>query len=569
MGGPGVTWETDAAQTRRATGAIYTPPLIARELVQRTLRSRLDAGQLDLRVLDPACGDGALLVEAFEAIVHARQARGASRALAARQTVATNLYGVDRGAEAAAACRAALAERARITTDEVHGVVCADTLLDPVLEELGGRGFDAIVGNPPYVRVQRLRAADPGWAARVTARYPRTCRGSYDLYLPFIERGLQLLAPNGVMGLVAPAAWLVLEHARGLRAVVAEGRHLHEWIDFGAHQVFADVTTYVALQFYTASPNTTVRIARAAGAGLGPLDYRRIPHPGAERPEAPWHLLGEPQRSLLDGLRRAHPTLLSRADIAVGVQTSADRFYHLTRLGPGRYRARDGREVALEDDLMRPVCMGRHVRAFETPSPPEWILLPYVLETGQLLPSAELQRRFPQAWGWLRQNEAALRARERGRMDRDEGWWGYNYPKNLRRIRRPKLLIPRLTTTLRAGLDATGAICQDNVDVGGVFPHDPDDLLWLLAVLNSPVADFAWRCTSRPFRGGFLGANKQFLAPLPVPVPTAALRAEGIALVRASAPRAAIDRVVTRAYGPAAVQAAAEGAFAASPSAAR
>jgi len=63
----------------------------------------------------------------------------------------------------------------------------------------------------------------------------------------------------------------------------------------------------------------------------------------------------------------------------------------------------------------------------------------------------------------------------------------------------------------------TGSISLDNVDVGGVLPGPKWDAWYLLGVMNSTALDFVWRNTAKFFRGGYHSANKQFIAPLPIP----------------------------------------------------
>ena len=108
----------------------------------------------------------------------------------------------------------------------------------------------------------------PEVAAYLTAgrggdTYASAQTSNFDLYLPFIEKGLRLLAPNGRMGLIAPSLWTVNQYGEGLRHLVLRGRHLDRWIDFKAHQVFEEAITYTALQFYTREPREVVRIAAA------------------------------------------------------------------------------------------------------------------------------------------------------------------------------------------------------------------------------------------------------------------------------------------------------------------
>ncbi len=76
-----------------------------------------------------------------------------------------------------------------------------------------------------------------------------------------------------------------------------------------------------------------------------------------------------------------------------------------------------------------------------------------------------------------------------------------------------------MVRNLRAAIDLRGEICLDNVDVGGVAVenHDPNQLSFLLALLNSPVLNYYFIHNSVPFRGGFFSANRQYIEKLPIP----------------------------------------------------
>lgn len=143
-----------------------------------------------------------------------------------------------------------------------------------------------------------------------------------------------------------------------------------------------------------------------------------------------------------------------------------------------------------------------------------------------------MQTRYPKAWAYLRSYEPTLRAREGGKMNKKD-WWGYNYPKNLDKQEFSKLVVPRLVDNLACSVDSNGSMYLDNVDVGGVSSADAEDLFFIGGVLNSPVANFVFSRISKPFRGGFLSANKQFIAPLPIPPASEGEHAAAASMARA------------------------------------
>jgi hypothetical protein len=78
-------------------------------------------------------------------------------------------------------------------------------------------------------------------------------------------------------------------------------------------------------------------------------------------------------------------------------------------------------------------------------------------------------------------------------------------------------MVPRLVVRLHATYDGEGTRCLDNVDVNGILVASPRLGWFLLGIINAPVTNFIWRRTSKPFQNDFRAANKQFIAPLPVP----------------------------------------------------
>ena len=151
------------------------------------------------------------------------------------------LHGIERDPALAAAARR------RVAGAQVH---CAEALFDaPALPRA-----DAVVGNPPYVRSIRLRAADPALWARLRGAFAATSFGEWDLYGAFLERSLDWVGPAGQIGLIVPSRWLTARWAGPLRAHLAGRGAVHAVIDLGAEQVFARATTYASIAILAARP---------------------------------------------------------------------------------------------------------------------------------------------------------------------------------------------------------------------------------------------------------------------------------------------------------------------------
>ena len=135
---------------------------------------------------------------------------------------------------------------------------------------------------------------------------------------------------------------------------------------------------------------------------------------------------------------------------------------------------------------------------------------------------------YPKAWSHLCRYEDTLRGRESSR-DRqanlvrpfdDNTWYRFGRNQNLDKQHLPKLIVARLVTHLGCSVDEKGTYYLDNVDVGGILPAFGEDPWFLAGILNAPVANFVFQRISKPFRGNYLSANRQFIAPLPIPPAT-------------------------------------------------
>ncbi|OPY17370.1 MAG: Type IIS restriction enzyme Eco57I [Syntrophus sp. PtaB.Bin075] len=561
----------DRRRTAKAAGAW----LQSLQAYRRRLR--------ELKVVDPACGSGAFLIQTLERLKreHRWIADETSRISGQEELwdldavindiLANNLHGVDLNAESVEITKLALwmhtASAGKPLSSLDRNIRCGNSLVGPDFyanrqpdlfsedererinafdwkETFPGifdqGGFDCVIGNPPYVKLQNFRRVQSSVAeyllearrADGAPLYASTRTGNFDLYLPFIEKGLDLLRPDGRMGYIAPNVWMMNEYGRGLRAVVKRNRRLDRWVDFKSFQVFDEAITYTALQFFRGRSVDALRCSFIPDGDMSRIEWQspdaRISYEELPETEA-WNLMPDAERKLIDRLRETCKPLIERCrGIFVGIQTSADAIYHLIRLGPGRYRTKSGMEVRLEDAIMRPLVSGAEAKRYQSPQTDTWLLFPYDISGARprLLTESELSNRFPLALAYLKQHEQALRNRERGRMNIDDGWWAYNYPKNLDKQEHTKLLVAQTVPNLRVSYDSEGTFYCNNVRVNGILPNTPEGGWFLLGILNARPADFIFRRIAKPKEGGWFEANKQFIAPLPIPEASDEDRAE-------------------------------------------
>lgn len=197
-------------------GQVFTPPRLA-----GLLAGCVD--DADGVVLDPACGEGALLL----AVLDRRLARGmpAARALA-------ELEGWDLDPAAAWRCRRALVTRALDAGGPVPGTLrvfggtdalASDGRPGALLARRAPfrRGVAAVIANPPYLEAKHMERRHPGLRDRLRRQVPGLA-GAFDLYLAFCWRALDWVDADGVIALLVPGKVLVGRYAAAFRARVLD-----------------------------------------------------------------------------------------------------------------------------------------------------------------------------------------------------------------------------------------------------------------------------------------------------------------------------------------------------------
>ena len=559
-----------------------------------------------IKVLDPACGSGAFLITALKYLVtewrntqNLRQQLSKNIKKAAidksederiRTILQKNLYGVDINPSSVEITRLALwlhtarsdkplssldanirCGNSLIGSDFYKGQVDLDLYDDVEKERVNAfdwdiefpevfnvkesSGFDAVIGNPPYVQIQKFSKVHPDMTEYLKSGrddpdgtlfkgFKSAQTGSFDLFVPFIEKGIELLSPSGVLGFIAPNVWIGNKYGSGLRSLVADKGYLSGWVDFKAHQIFEEATSYTALQFFSKKSNSKIKLNLAPD---GTLEFnlwatnRRLNYVDINFGHR-WLLLDGAERKLIDKVSKRSTQLGDKSvtkNISVGVQTSADKIYHLARLGNDRYlsKAFDApTEVEIEDALMKPLVSGKTAKSYSVINQDQFILFPYQMTNSgrvELISPKEMKSKFPLAWAYLHKHyddlirrEAAvdddncIKIKENGEPEKapfwDANWYRFGRSQGFQQQHLAKVMVPRIVNKLKAVSDENGTFCLDNADVCGVYPAKKIDQNYILALLNSDIIDFVFKRLSKPFRGNYLSAEEQYLKLLPI-----------------------------------------------------
>ncbi|GAB2820940.1 Eco57I restriction-modification methylase domain-containing protein [Alpinimonas psychrophila] len=373
-------------------------------------------------------------------------------------------------------------------------------------------GFDFIIGNPPYVR-QELIVPDLLAAYR---RSFQTMVGRADLYVPFIERSLDLLKPNGQFSFICADAWVKNEYGRLLRQKVADDFHLRFYVDmYGVSAFEVSVGAYPSITVIERAKPGVSRVAKSESADRNYLSGLRdalLEPDGPGKRVAvseidrvanganPWLLSVNHSLSIIRDMESRFPTLQDAGcRIGIGVATGADKVF----IAPFD-------ELDVEDDRKLPLATNKDVEGGRLKWTGKGVVNPYT-DAGRLVDLAE----YPRLAAHLEQHRGVLEKRHTAKADIVRRWY-----KTIDRVTpslmlEPKLLIP----DIKGNGDAIA------YDPGTLYPHhnlyfitsSAWNLRALQALLRSGIAHMFVEAYSVKIGGGYLRFQAQNLRRIRIP----------------------------------------------------
>ncbi len=394
-------------------------------------------------------------------------------------------------------------------------------------------GFDAIIGNPPYMRIQGIRDNDPAMADMYNHIYT-AATGSYDLYALFTEKALTLVRDTAYVNFIMPVKWTNAAFGKGLREVVASVNAMSRIINFGSFMVF-DVSTYTGLQWFKKNSDVLEYIDIAddvttsieLNTWLNELteeSYNKIPESGLS--EESWVLSNGPILAILEKLNKQPRKLSDVFDkIFQGLATSKDDVYFLYECEAdddyitGHSKYLDCR-IKIERGLVKPLLKGEDVHRYEPVKSDRFVIFPYRKDgdSAILYTEQELDSCFPLGYAYLKQCETALRGREKGRFNLDGEWFQYSRKQGISSAECEKLVAPEISKGGNFSYDKKGEFYSTTKIYGYIKKEGiPEDYNFWLGLLNSQLFWFFIQNTGYVLRGGYFTFKTDYIQPFPVP----------------------------------------------------
>ncbi len=556
-------------EVRHAGGVYYTPQYIVDYIVGRTVGELVKGKKPEdvarLRIVDPACGSGSFLLGAYQYLLNwHKEQYGALKKLRTgkksdklrpdgelttaekKRILVNNIYGVDLDANAVEVTKlslllkcmegeteASINQQLGLFHDRVlptldRNIQCGNSLIDtdwyddnangdarkvkpfnwqrafPDVFKQGG--FHVVIGNPPYVRQELFTEHKPYLQRRYTVYH-----GVADLYTYFMERGAELLRPDGLYGIIVANKWMRANYGEPLRRWLQQ-QDVRELIDFGDLPVFDGATTYPCIVLYTkAKPTRNINVCEVKTLDFDTLSDHVAAHTRkldqSTLDPTGWSLASADEQKLFKKLMGKGVPLGKYVDGAIyyGIKTGFNEAFVIDSSTRKALIKTDKRSA----EVIKPFLAGRDIKRYRQPKSEKYLIFtrrgieidryPAIKEhlsafKKQLMPKprdhqGEWEGRKPGSYKWYEVQDSV------------------DYYKE---FEKPKIIIPAIVKAGSYAFDDTGYYSNDKTSIIA------SDDLFLLGLLNSKAIDFVLKSIASTKQNGYFEYKPMYVSRMPV-----------------------------------------------------
>ncbi len=593
IGEQGLTVE-EKPEVKKAGGIFYTPEYIVNHIVKNTVGRLLENKKPDtaakIKILDPACGSGAFLINAYQCLLdwhldwykanHPEKHTGKNKPLMRddhgayrlshterKKILLNNIHGVDIDSQAVEVTRLSLLLKClegknkrdlqtelfneRLLPDLDGNVKCGNSLIGrDIYESEQGKlferdreeklrinafdwktefkpimdqgGFDAVIGNPPYVRQESLGAYKAYFQSHFNVYH-----GIADLYAYFIEKGVSLLREKGLFGYIVANKWMRANYGAPLRRWL-KSQDILEIIDFGDLPVFKTATTYpcilVISKMNIGAPFTEPKKAPQKATPsinitqVTTLDFDSLEHYVRENrytleqttlDDGGWSLADGGTQKILDKLKAKGTPLgeYVKGKIYYGIKTGLNEAFVIDEETKHLLIAQDPKSA----ELIKPFLAGKDIKRYAALQAQKYLI---IIPKGW---TRTQSNNSENAWAWFESNYPAIahhlkpfETKGQKRYDKGEYWWELRTCDYYDEFENPKIIYPDIAA------HSQFTYAQTEMYMVNTIYFMPFDDLYFLGVVNSKLIEFIIHSFSPPVRGGYYRYFSQYIEVLPI-----------------------------------------------------
>ncbi len=372
-------------------------------------------------------------------------------------------------------------------------------------------GFDAVIGNPPYIRVQNLEHT-------IIDYYKCNYKSFFqkaDIYLLFIEKAISLLKENSTVSFINPTLFLSSDYGQGLREFLTQYK-VSKIVDFGDLPIFEEAITYTGIFFINKSKPENIAFKKIDSLSsiiesLNEPIFETFKQSNFGKEN--WVLKNDKHNNLLNKLQ-LFEKLGAIAEINSGCFTGFDKAFFVDDQIIEDYH--------LEEAVIKPIIMGKEPKKYKLQKPVKKCIYPYKLgldNETEIIEEPSFKKSFPHSYKYLLNFKSELENRMDSRKTFKEMgrvWYSYTRKGLINIFDKKKILVGYIVSKNTYCLDEIGYMFS----VGRVFAIQPNEMKLnevILGILNSKVSQFLMTSLCPIKQGGFYKISSQYLNSFPIP----------------------------------------------------
>ena len=381
-------------------------------------------------------------------------------------------------------------------------------------------GFDVIIGNPPYIQLQKMGALSDSLQKVSYETFARTG----DIYSLFYELGANILKQKGLLTYITSNKWMRAAYGESLRKFFAEKTNPLILIDFGGTQIFDTATVDTNILMLSKESNQLKTMACIVKEKVlnNLSDYFRLHSTNSQFISSEsWGILSDIEQSIKAKIE-AVGTPLKDWDIRInyGIKTGFNDAFIIDGKKKDELIAEDPKSA----EIIRPILRGRDIKKYSYDFADLWIIyVPwhFPLHNDSSIKGAsqaaedEFKKQYSAIYNHLLKFKNELSNRNNAETGVRYEWyalqrWGSNYWED---FSKQKIVWKRVGSILRFAYDDTGALCLDSTCFAtGKY------IKYLVGIMNSKFGKYIMKDSPQTGTGDLL-ISVQAIEPLIIPIP--------------------------------------------------
>ncbi len=397
-------------------------------------------------------------------------------------------------------------------------------------------GFDAIVGNPPYVRSKLLESTERNY---FVDKY-NSAVGTFDLYSIFLEKSFNLLKSNGLVAFINPNKYFYSDYGEGIRGIITENYSIVEIIDFHEFQVFDGITTYTTINVFSKNKKNSefiyvkIRDNKTKKSVVENYLYKADVNDDILKTKIEFQNLSKinwvfktvNEFSFLNRIKSESIPLINLCykiyqgfvltPTEVFPVSIVEEYNNYCKVKPIK---KDKKVYEIEKELLIPILKSSSIFRYNYEFKNYYSVFPYkYLVNGEVefIPEKTLSLKYPKTLNYLKEKSTYLKTREKGKWNKSINWYEYSRRQNFECQKMSKILVPGLATIARYTLGGENIF----IDQGsyGIILNSETKIYekFILGLLNSSLLDFILKSSSGTLSGGYYSYQTKYLSSLPI-----------------------------------------------------